>query len=125
MPQKELRILPTKYSPEIILKTGAIVIRGRSMKIIEPEFYHQIEKWINKYVSEPADVTYVDIYLEYLNTGNLIYYNNLLKKFVSISSKEKKLIINWHHEEGDEDMLEKGEYLSSILDVPFNYVITT
>jgi hypothetical protein len=36
--------------------------------------------------------------------------------------KHKKFIINWYYEEGDEDILERGEYFSSILDVPVNII---
>jgi hypothetical protein len=36
--------------------------------------------------------------------------------------KHKKYIFNWYYEVGDEDILERGEYFSSILDVPFNFI---
>ena len=36
---------------------------------------------------------------------------------------DKKYIINWYYEEGDEDILEKGEYISSVLNIPFNYIM--
>jgi len=36
--------------------------------------------------------------------------------------KHKKFIINWFYEEGDEDILERGEYFSSILNIPFNFI---
>jgi hypothetical protein len=36
--------------------------------------------------------------------------------------KDKKYIINWYFDEGDEDILEKGENISSNLDIPFSYI---
>lgn len=91
------------------------------MKIIEPASFRKIEEWVDKYISDPADNTTVDVYLEYLNTANLVHYNNLLRKLVSINSGEKKMTINWYTEEGDEDMIEKGEYLSEMLNIQFNF----
>jgi hypothetical protein len=39
-----------------------------------------------------------------------------------VALKNRKVFINWFYEEGDEDILERGEYLSSVLDVPFNFI---
>jgi hypothetical protein len=35
----------------------------------------------------------------------------------------KKYSINWYYEEGDEDILEKGEDISSALNIPFNFIM--
>jgi hypothetical protein len=32
-------------------------------------------------------------------------------------------MINWYYEEGDEDIIEKGEYISSVLDIPYNFIM--
>jgi hypothetical protein len=31
-------------------------------------------------------------------------------------------VFNWYYEEGDEDILERGEYFASVLDVRFNFI---
>jgi len=121
MKLKELTITPTYETPGIMLRPGKIEIRGRSIKVFEPSYFSRIEEWVNKYVSDPEDTTTVDVYLEYLNTANLAHYNILLRKLISVKSPEKEIIINWYTEEGDEDMIEKGEYLSEMLNIPFNF----
>lgn len=119
----EKKILPTKGTPEIILNPeGIIKIIGRSMNEDVTEFSKKIEDWIDDYICNPADLTCVDIYLEYFNEINLQVYISLLKKIASIKLKNKKYIINWYYEEGDEDILEKGEYISSFLNIPFNFI---
>jgi hypothetical protein len=80
MKLKELTITPTYETPGIILRPGKIVIRGRSIKVFEPSSFSRIEEWVNKYVCDPEDTTTIDVYLEYLNTANLVHYNNLLRK---------------------------------------------
>jgi len=98
----EKKILSTKSTPEISLNPdGIIKIRGRSMIANVTEFSKQIEDWVEEYICDPADITCVDFHLEYLST---------------------KYIINWYYEEGDEDILEKGECISSVLDIPFNFI---
>lgn len=119
----EKKILSTKNTPEISLDPeGIIKIKGRSMNGNVTELSRQIEDWVDEYICDPADVTSVDIYLEYFNGINLKIYMSLLKKIASVKLKNKKYIINWYYEEGDEDILEKGEYISSVLNIPFNFL---
>jgi hypothetical protein len=124
MSVKELQILPTKHTPEISLNPeGIIKIRGRSMNGNVTEFYKPIENWIDPYICNSADLTGSDFCLEYSNCINSMIFIFLLKKFTYIKLKNKKFIINWYYEEGDEDILEQGEYISSILDVFFNFIM--
>jgi hypothetical protein len=120
----EKNILSTKNTPEITLDpAGIIIIRGRSMSGNVSEFVKEIENWINKYISHPAEVTSVDFHLEYLNTNNIKIYISLLKKLETIILKNKKLMVNWYYEEGDEDIFEKGECIFSQVNVPFNFIM--
>jgi len=117
-------IAPTKSTPEVILDPdGGIIIRGRSMVANVIEFSKQIEDWIDKYICNPADLTCVDFYLEYIDTNNFKIYISLLSKIESVKLKNKKYIINWYYDEGDEDIIEKGEYISSVVEVPFNFIM--
>jgi len=117
-------IAPTKSAPEVILDPiGIIKITGRSMNGNLTEFSEQLEDWIDEYICNPAELTRLDIYLDYFDEINLVIYISLLKKIESIKLKNKKYIINWYYEEGDEDILEKGENISSVLDMPFNFIM--
>jgi hypothetical protein len=120
---KELRIPPAKNSPEIILgPDGVIRIRGRSIHENVAEFFEPVEKWIEEYIESPAELTCVDMGLEYFNSASAKVFIHLLELLKHVSLKNKKFIFNWYYEEGDEDILERGEYFSSILDVPFNFI---
>ncbi len=118
------RIASTHSTPEVVLDPyGIIIIRGRSMDKNAAEFYKQIENWIDEYLCNPADLTRVDIYLEYFNGANSILFNSLLRKLSNVRLKNKKLVINWHYEEDDEDILAQGESISAVLDVPVNLIM--
>jgi hypothetical protein len=121
---QEKKIIPTKNTPEISLNPdGIIKISGRSMNGKISEFEEQIENWIDEYILNPPEMTSVHINLEYFDEINLKIYYSLLKKIESIKYKDKKYIINWYYEEGDEDILEKGEKISTILDIPFTFIM--
>jgi len=120
---QEVRIIPTKNSPEIIMNPdGIIKIRGRSIHENVTEFFEPVEAWITEYIESPADVTCVDVSLEYFNSASAKIFITLFQKVTHVSLKHKKFIFNWYYEEGDEDILERGEYFSSVLDVPFNFI---
>ncbi len=118
-----IRILPTKNSPEIIMNPdGIIKIRGRSIHENATEFYDPVNAWITEYIKDPADVTCVDLILEYFNSASAKIFIQLLQKLTYVQLKNKKFIFNWYYEDGDEDILERGEYFSSILEVEFNFI---
>ncbi|MBA4322825.1 MAG: nuclear pore complex subunit [Odoribacter sp.] len=123
---QETRILPTKNSPEIIMNPeGIFKIRGRSIHENATEFFEPVIAWINEYIEDPADVTSVDMILEYFNSASAKVFIQILQKLTYVQLKHKKFIFNWYYEEGDEDILERGEYFSSVLDVPFNFIKIT
>jgi hypothetical protein len=120
---QELRIAPSKNTPEIILNPEGIVrIKGRSIHENVTDFFSPIEDWVTEYIEIPAEVTVVDMSLEYFNSASAKVFIHLLQKITYVSLKHKKYIFNWYYEDGDEDILERGEYFSSVLDVPFTFI---
>jgi len=60
--------------------------------------------------------------LEYCNSASAKVLIHMLQKITYVSLQNKKYIFNWYYEEGDDDILERGEYFAAILDVPFNFI---
>jgi hypothetical protein len=119
---EELRISPTKNTPEILLNPeGIIRIRGRSIHENVTDFFTPIEDWVTQYIIDPADLTCVDINLEYCNSASAKVLIHMLQKITYVTLKNKRFIFNWYYEDGDDDILERGEYFAAILDVPFNF----
>ncbi len=120
---KEVRIQPTKNSPEIELNPdGLIRISGRSIHENAAEFFEPIVAWISEYIESPSDITRVEVSLEYFNSASARMLITLFQKITLIALKNKKYIFNWYYEDGDEDILERGEYFASILCVPINFI---
>ncbi len=120
---EELRFSSTRNSPEIILNPdGFIKIIGRSIHENVAEFFAPVEDWVSEYIKAPADTTSVDINLEYFNSASAKVFIHMLQQITYVTLKHKKFIFNWYYENGDDDILERGEYFSSVLDVPFNFI---
>jgi hypothetical protein len=114
--KNEQIISPTKNTPEVILDPkGTIKLTGRLIPENADAFFNPIKEWINEYFCNPADITYVEIHLEYINIIDKITH-------IHLKNNKNKFIINWYYEDFDEDMLEEGTLFSSNLDVPFNFI---
>ena len=120
---EELRISPTKNTPEIILNPeGVIRIKGRSIHENVTDLFEPVEEWVSEYIIDPAELTVVDLNLEYFNSASAKVFIHILQKITYVTLKHKKFIFNWYYEEGDDDILERGEYFASVLDVKFNFI---
>ncbi|HCC71050.1 MAG TPA: nuclear pore complex subunit [Bacteroidales bacterium] len=119
----QIYIESTKSSPEISLNpTGTLRFKGRSIHENAQDFFESVISWVGKYINDPADTTFVDIQLEYFNSATAKYIIVMLQKLKEVRLKDKKYYVNWFYEEGDEDILERGEYFASVLDMEFNFV---
>ena len=120
---EELRYTATKNTPEVILNPeGKIKIRGRSIHENAVDFFAPVEEWVSEYILSPANVTSVEIALDYFNSASAKVFISILQKVTYVTLKHKKFVINWYYEEGDEDILERGEYFASVLDIPVNFI---
>ena len=115
----------TKKTPQVLLDPeGKIRIGGRSIPEDASKFYDFILNWVMEYLENPKDKTTVDIELEYFNSGSAKYVMQILRELSELHTKNKDLQVNWYYEEGDDDILERGEYYSSILELDINFIET-
>jgi hypothetical protein len=115
----------TKKTPNVLLDpSGRIRIGGRSIPEDASKFYDNILNWVLDYCNTPSDHTVVDIELEYFNSGSAKFVMQILRELSELLTEGKELKVNWYYEEGDDDILERGEYYSSILDLEINFIET-
>lgn len=113
----------TRKTPSISLDpAGFIKIEGRSIPEDAELFFREVIKWIDDYVASKPASTRLDLSFEYLNSGTSKVVLQILKTLKSISSPDHNLTINWYYEEGDDDILERGEYYATILGLKINLV---
>lgn len=124
MTHNEIHFLPTENTPEIHLNPiGAIKFQGRAITTYNTEFSDKISNWIDSYITNPAEITYVVVKFEYLNSYGTTILVSFFRKLLAVNQQSKKLEIIWHYEKDDDDMLEKGEYIASTLNFPIRFVI--
>ncbi|PCJ83139.1 MAG: nuclear pore complex subunit [Flavobacteriales bacterium] len=105
--------------------SGVIEIKGRSIPENSIEFYKPLVDWLDEYSSSAQSQTSVNIQLEYFNTSSSKCILDVFKKLEAIhNGGQSEIVINWHYEEDDEDMLEAGEDYQAIINVPFKMIET-
>ena len=117
--------MPTKNTPEVILDPkGIIKMTGRLIPENAIEFFNPIDEWINEYFYNPSDFTCIEICFEYINSEGIKHLLDFFHKIIHIHLKnnKKKLKIDWYYKNDDEDMLEQGNFFSSVLKMPFNLI---
>ena len=103
--------------------SGLLAITGRSIPENSLDYYAPIMEWLDNYSEGAAAQTTVNIHLEYFNTASSKCILDLMKKLSSIhEKKQSEVVINWHYDEDDEDMLEAGEDYEAITVVPFKMI---
>ena len=115
----------TSKTPFIELnpQNGKFEMKGKSIPENTKGFYNPLFLWIEEYSQNPAATTTFDIQLDYFNTSSAKVIVDFFKKLETIEKSGKgKVIINWHYDEDDGDMMEAGQDYQSIIKVPFNLI---
>jgi hypothetical protein len=121
-----LSIEGTPKTPTIVLDfdKGTLLLKGRSIPENSVEFYAPLLDSLDKYMANPQPTTAVDIHLEYFNTSTSKCILDIFKKLENIhKSGNSQVLVNWHYEEEDEEMLVVGEEYQTIVKVPFKMVL--
>jgi hypothetical protein len=118
-----LFIEATKKTPEVAFNSsGHLKIKGRSIPEDAAKFFVPLYSWVCSYCLNPNNETIIDIELEYFNSGSSKALLHLFRVLTEIPHTGNQLVLNWHYELGDEDIYERGQYYSSILNFKFNFI---
>lgn len=119
---EKLNIEPTKRSPWIIFEPGRIFVMGRSIIENPDVFYEPGLNWVNSFTKSWSGITKIDLGFEYINTGSIKWLYILLRQLSAIKDMAENARITWYYEQGDDDMLELGNILKSLVNCPFKIV---
>jgi len=102
--------------------TGLLELKGRSIPENSIDFYKPLIDWLDRYGRQPLPSTQLSVQLEYFNTSSSKCILDLFKKLEGIRAGGNEVLVLWHYEEDDEDMLEAGEDYAGIINVPFRMI---
>jgi SiaC family regulatory phosphoprotein len=128
---RELIIESTSNSPKVLYdpKTSRFEISGESRPENASVFYKPVLEWMqeletfltsnNSQSNTPFEFNFR---FDYFNSTSAKFILDFCKKLGQLHAQGKPIIVRWHYEEDDEDMLEAGEDYESIIRIPFKMV---
>lgn len=127
---KELNIEPTSTSPKVIFdpNTNIFEITGESRPENASVFYKPIIDWVKELEMFFADKEQIDTPFEfkfnfdYFNSTSAKFILDFCKKLGQLHAQGKPIVVRWHYEEDDEDMLEVGREMSRMSKFDFEYI---
>jgi hypothetical protein len=99
--------------------TGLLLITGRALPEDANTFFAPLQSWVEEYVATPADITVIDLHIDYFNSAATRYIFNILMEFETLTESGKNVKIIWNFSKTDEMIAVKGEELESMLDIQF------
>ena len=128
---RSLIIESTTNSPKVSFepKDFKFEISGESRPENVSVFYKPILDWMkelesafqNELIQLSIPVEF-NFNFDYFNSTSAKYILDFCKKIGKLHAKGYNLIVRWHYEEDDEDMLEVGQEMSRMAKIPFEYI---
>lgn len=129
-----INITETKATPSIILDIDRQIfeIKGCSRPENVREFYMPVINWFENTIEnievikekfKNNEVMCFDFKLTYFNSASAKFILDILLYINQVHEKGLKTKINWHYEEGDEDMRDVGEELAEMVEFEFKYIM--
>lgn len=117
-----IQIAATDKSPEVDFNPveGKLMLKGRSLVEDSESFYLPLVEWIQKYIEDPQEGTIIDFKFEYFNTSCSKWLITITKELKVLYEKDPSTQINWYYE--DDDVLEYGEVICDLVDIPINMI---
>ncbi len=118
-----LIIKPTEDTPLIYFhpEEGRFEIAQSSLPENAVEFYKPIINWIKEYRNDANPETVFDFNLEYLNTASSKQVFELIMQINNLATSTK-VLVRWHYDSIDEDMLGLGTRFSHLVNVDFEFI---
>jgi hypothetical protein len=127
---RKLILEQTSSSPKVILdpEKNVFQISGESRPPDVREFYDQIISWLDEFSlylinsdSQRAPITF-NFNFEYFNSSSGKLILDICKILAGLRTKGINIIVKWHFEKEDTEMLEVGKEMSRIVMFPFEFI---
>jgi hypothetical protein len=109
----------TKFSPEVLFdkNKGIITFTGKLYPANSTEFFNPIHEMIIDYIQNHPEITLV-FKLTYINSSATKLVLRLFEELSTYYENGKKVQVDWFHDEMDDDMIEVGEDISELVNLP-------
>ncbi len=122
--KKNINIDATKQTPEIVLNESdlRILIRGSSYPENAAALYTPVIEWLDEIDQDFNGEFVCEFDFNFLSSSSHKMVYDILYKLQLLYRKNKKIQIVWYYEEADEDIMDKGDEFTRLLDMPVKLI---
>jgi hypothetical protein len=119
-----IHLIPSEDEPEIILDKGKKIIRfsGTSIPEDPDKLFRPVMNWVNQYVKSPNPETGIEFSMEYYNSSTARFFVEMLEKFEELNERTGNVKIIWKCRKDDVVMVDRGEDLQAVINIPFEFI---
>jgi len=119
-----IHLIPSEDEPEIILDKAKNILKFSGTSIPEdPEkLFRPVMNWVNQYLKSPNPKTSIEFMMEYYNSSTARFFVEMLEKFEELNDRTGSVSIIWKCRKDDVVMVERGEDLKAIINLPFKFI---
>ncbi len=119
-----IKYLPESYLPGVVLDkaNGVFEMTGRACPEDPIEFYQPIFDWLDEYSEAPSELMVFNFNMTYYNTASSKALMTMMQRLEEISESGNKVLVRWHYQADDDDMMEAGNDYNEMINVDFEMV---
>ena len=119
-----IRIEKTNNTPSVYIDENNMLCRieGSSYPEDAHEIYQHVLDWLDRIQSSSSSQVIVEFDYDFLNSISHKKVWQILQQLKQFHNKGKSVKVKWFFEENDEDIMEAGEDLSELMNIPFELV---
>ncbi len=116
-------ILAQKDTPYVHLsiETCNFEIKGNSYSVLIDEIYNNAADWIDKNLPDTDCEINWKFQFEMISSASLKGIIKIIERLEYFFSSGKKITISWISPGGDSDIIETGEDMAELTNIPFNF----
>lgn len=110
-----------KVTPKILLSksNNEFYFRGTSRPENPKDFYSGVFSWFTNYFDNPNSETVFEVQLDYFNTSTSKVLLDLFEFFEDKVNESINIKVIWQYKTDDEEMMEAGEELLDLVEIPY------
>jgi len=118
-----IRIEKTNNTPSVYIDEDNMLCRieGSSYPEDAHEIYQHVLDWLDRVQSSASKIV-VEFDYDFLNSISHKKVWQILQQLKQFHNNGKTVIVKWFFEENDEDIMEAGEDLSELMNIPFELI---
>ncbi len=119
-----IRIEKTNNTPSIFIDEANMLCRieGASFPEDAHEIYQHVLDWLDRIKNQIDTKLVVEFDYDFLNSISHKKVWQILHELKNMQKNGKEVAVVWFYEENDEDIMEAGEDLAELMNIPFELI---